>query len=210
MTGRVRSPERLPSLQTQGPLVFDVNLASPFVVSPELVEGSNHGRVALRQARFELAGRLRACGFGANRKILPVDQGNRVFHGWSCILLSFVPCQARRPLSRMTSMPMAVGEYNSPDILAGLPRSSDQPGPATNPDQRPTRTSDQPGPATNPDQRPTRTSDQPGPATNPDQRPTRTSDQPGMTGNDRKWQEKRKTTPANRQCRLPRLNPLSC
>ena len=33
------------------------------------------------------------------------------------------------------------------------------------------------------------------PATNPVQLPTRTNDQPGMTGNDRKWQEKRKNSP---------------
>ena len=60
----------------------------------------------------------------------PFDQGNRVLQGWSCILLSFAPCQARRPLSRMSFMPIAVRKHNPPDIPAGLPRSSYQPGPA--------------------------------------------------------------------------------
>ena len=47
-------------------------------------------------------------------------QGNRVFQGGSCILLSFAPCQAWRPLSRMNYMPIAIGKHYQPDIPASL------------------------------------------------------------------------------------------
>ena len=62
------------------------------------------------------------------------SQGNRVFQGWSFLLLSFAPCQAWRPLSSMNSMPLVVGKHNPPDIPAGLPRSSDYARPAASPE----------------------------------------------------------------------------
>ena len=62
-------------------------------------------------------------------------QGNRVFQGWSCILLSFAPCQAWRPLSRMSSMrksamQVALGNHNPawhPGDQLGLAASPESP-----------------------------------------------------------------------------------
>ena len=55
-------------------------------------------------------------------------QGNHVFQGWSCILLSFAPCQAWRHLSRMSSVLIKLGEHNPPAIPAGLPGTGGQQG----------------------------------------------------------------------------------